>query len=130
MVSTMLVWSATPLPAISKAVPWSTEARTKGNPRLTLTLSSKPCTLIGYVPLVVVHRQHNVVVATDGLVEYDVRGDGAFGDDASFLGVPDGGGDGNSFLVAQQSAVAGVGVEGRGGDSGSGEAPLSEAVVG
>ncbi len=35
--ATRLVGSARPLPAMSKAVPWSGEVRTKGNPSVTLT---------------------------------------------------------------------------------------------
>src|SRR5690242_17506003 len=35
--ATRLVGSARPVPAISKAVPWSGEVRTKGKPRVTFT---------------------------------------------------------------------------------------------
>src|SRR5215207_11361286 len=38
---------ATPLPAMSKAVPWSGEVRMKGSPRVTFTPSSKAMVLIG-----------------------------------------------------------------------------------
>ena len=38
---------ALPVPAISKAVPWSGEVRTKGRPRVTFTVSSKAMVLTG-----------------------------------------------------------------------------------
>jgi hypothetical protein len=38
---------ARPVPAMSKAVPWSGEVRMNGNPRVTLTASSKASVLIG-----------------------------------------------------------------------------------
>src|ERR1700745_3750352 len=38
---------ARPVPAISKAVPWSGEVRMNGNPRVTLTASSNASVLIG-----------------------------------------------------------------------------------
>ena len=39
--------SARPVPAISKAVPWSGEVRTKGRPSVTFTALSKASVLIG-----------------------------------------------------------------------------------
>ena len=48
--SIMLVACATPCPAMSNAVPWSTEVRMKGIPKFTDTDSSKPCTLIAMWP--------------------------------------------------------------------------------
>ena len=42
-----LVGSATPLPAISNAVPWSGEVRMNGNPSVTLTPPAKSIVLIG-----------------------------------------------------------------------------------
>ena len=39
--------SARPVPAMSKAVPWSGEVRTNGRPSVTLTASSKASVLIG-----------------------------------------------------------------------------------
>ena len=42
-----LVGRAMPCPAMSKAVPWSGEVRTKGSPSVTLTASSKAIVLIG-----------------------------------------------------------------------------------
>src|SRR5580700_3578880 len=45
--ATRLVGSARPVPAISKAVPWSGEVRTKGRPSVTLTAWSKASVLIG-----------------------------------------------------------------------------------
>lgn len=46
----MLWGSASPRQAMSKAVPWSTEVRTMGSPRATVTLHSKPCTLMAMWP--------------------------------------------------------------------------------
>ena len=48
--STMLSSLATPFHAMSKAVPWSTEVRTIGRPRVTVTLRSNPWVLIGMCP--------------------------------------------------------------------------------
>src|SRR5664280_2551624 len=45
--ATRLDGSARPLPAISKAVPWSGEVRTNGRPSVTLTARSKASVLIG-----------------------------------------------------------------------------------
>ena len=42
-----LAGRARPVPAISKAVPWSGEVRRKGKPSVTLTASSKASVLIG-----------------------------------------------------------------------------------
>ena len=42
-----LVGSARPVPTMSRAVPWSGEVRTKGNPRVTLTPPAKSTVLIG-----------------------------------------------------------------------------------
>ena len=42
-----LAGSARPLPAMSKAVPWSGEVRTNGRPSVTLTAWSKASVLIG-----------------------------------------------------------------------------------
>ena len=46
----MLPGSATPRPAMSNAVPWSTLVRITGRPTVTLTPSSRPRTLIGPWP--------------------------------------------------------------------------------
>ena len=48
--STRLSSFATPCQAMSNAVPWSTDVRTMGNPRVTVTLRSKPWVLIGMWP--------------------------------------------------------------------------------
>src|SRR5690606_823722 len=46
----MLEGSARPVPAMSSAVPWSGEVRTKGSPRVTLTPRPKDATLIAVIP--------------------------------------------------------------------------------
>src|SRR3712207_1176757 len=48
--STMLPTSTFPVPAMSKAVPWSTEVRMTGSPTLMLTPASMPRTLTGPWP--------------------------------------------------------------------------------
>ena len=48
--ATRLVQSASPRPAMSKAVPWSGEVRTKGRPSVTFTPSSKASVLAGIRP--------------------------------------------------------------------------------
>ena len=48
--STMLTACALFCPAMSNAVPWSTDVRMNGMPRFTETDSSKPCTLMGMCP--------------------------------------------------------------------------------
>ena len=55
--------SAIPFPAISKAVPWSTEVRMIGRPTLTLTPLVEGQQLHRDVALVVVHRDDDVVGA-------------------------------------------------------------------
>ncbi len=83
MASTMLVASAMPLPAISKAVPWSTEVRMIGRPSVMLTPESgAPAAgrrihveaeqLHRDVPLVVVHGHHRVVAAAAQVHEHRV----------------------------------------------------------
>ena len=47
--ATMLECSATPRPAMSKAVPWSTEVRMKGSPSVTLTASPNERHLTGII---------------------------------------------------------------------------------
>ena len=61
MASTMLTALATPFQAMSKAVPWSTEVRMNGIPRVTLTVRSKSSGLGGDVPLVVIEGEDGVV---------------------------------------------------------------------
>ena len=46
----MLAGSALPVPAMSKAVPWSTLVRKNGSPTVTFTPVSKPMSLIGMCP--------------------------------------------------------------------------------
>ena len=46
----MLAWSATSLPAMSKAVPWSTDVRMIGNPSVTFTESPKASSFTGTSP--------------------------------------------------------------------------------
>ena len=58
----MLSSLAIPFPAISKAVPWSTDVRMIGRPRVTLTPESK-----ADVSLIVVHGYDDVVYAFMGL---------------------------------------------------------------
>ena len=48
--STMLPASARPVPAMSNAVPWSTEVRITGRPTVMLTPASMPSTLTGPCP--------------------------------------------------------------------------------
>jgi hypothetical protein len=48
--SSRLPSSAMPLPAISKAVPWSTDVRTTCRPTVTLTPASRPSTFTGPCP--------------------------------------------------------------------------------
>jgi len=86
--------------------------------------------LDGDVALVVVHGEDNVVDPLDGLVEDYIGGNGALGQNALSPGVSHCGGDGGCFFVAQKAAVAGVGIESRGGDPGCGESPIAEALVG
>ena len=48
--ATMLDASATPWPAMSKAVPWSTDVRMIGRPSVTLTDEPKASSLTGIRP--------------------------------------------------------------------------------
>ena len=84
----------------------------------------------GNVALVVIHGQHNVVSAADGLVEDHVGRDGALGEDAPALCVLHRGGDGFGLFASQQAAVAGVGFRAAAAIRGSGEAPSAEAIMG
>ena len=64
--------SAIPRPAMSKAVPWSGEVRTKGRPRVTLTAGVEGQRLDRDQRLVVVHGHDDVVARTRRLVEQRV----------------------------------------------------------
>ena len=68
----MLRGSAMPVPAMSKAVPWSTEVRITGRPTVMFTPASMPEHLDRAVALVVVHRHDQVVVAAAGEEEQRV----------------------------------------------------------
>ena len=68
---------ATPCPAMSKAVPWSTEVRTMGKPEADVDPFVEADHLDRDVPLVVVHRHHGVELPAVGPGEDGVRGPGA-----------------------------------------------------
>ena len=68
--------------------------------------------------LVVVHGDHTVEVAVEGLDEQDVGGEGTHGVHAVLLGLLDGGADHIDLLPAAQPALAAVGIQGRHADAG------------
>ena len=80
--------------------------------------------------LVVEHGQHRVVAALDSLVEDAVRRYGARRVNAALPGRRHRRGDFVGLLVAQQTAVAVVGIQAGRRNARVGEAPLDEGVVG
>ncbi len=76
--SSRLRSSAIPVPAMSKAVPWSTEVRTTGRPTVIFTPGLDPHHFDGPMPLIVIHRHHHVEVAARGAEEQRIGGQRAF----------------------------------------------------
>ena len=62
----MLEGSATPWPAMSNAVPWSTDVRMMGKPKVTLTAFPNASSLIRNQSLIVVAGNHRVELAANG----------------------------------------------------------------
>ena len=67
---------------MSKAVPWSTEVRMIGMPDGDVDGAFEIDQLHGNVALVMVHRDHQVVGAADGLQEDGIAGVGSAAIDA------------------------------------------------
>ncbi len=67
-----LAGSARPVPAMSSAVPWSGEVRTKGRPRVTLTPPAKVHGLDRDQRLVVIHAERRVIGRAGGGMEQRV----------------------------------------------------------
>ncbi len=72
--SNRLPGSALPVPASSSAVPWSTEVRMMGRPRVTLMPWPKVAYLRRGQPLVMVHGEHRVAPGQHGRGEHGVGG--------------------------------------------------------
>ena len=118
----MLCGLAMPLPAMSNAVPWSTEVRTIGRPSVTLTPESalirplfgsmtKPRVFTDDVALVVVHRDHRVELAGERL-DVDRVGGHRAGDVHAVRAVAlDDRRDHVDVLAAEHAALAGMRVE-------------------
>ena len=96
---------ALPVPAMSKAVPWSTEVRMMGSPMLTLTPLVERQQLHRDVPLVMVHRHHDVELALDRAQKDRIRRLGVGHVQAARAGRLDGGDDLARFVVAEQPAL-------------------------
>ena len=120
--ATRLVGSARPVPAMSKAVPWSGEVRTKGRPSVTLTAWSKAQRLDRDQRLVVIHAQGDVVGGAGLRVEQRVRRQRAACIDAVGDEALDRRRDDGDVLLAQRAFFAGMRVE-----PGNGQARVGEA---
>ena len=101
---------------MSNAVPWSGEVRTAESPAVKFTPSGESV-LKGREPLIVVHGQNAVVFGVSAAGEEPVGRKGPEGQHAFAECLDDGRFDDLLLLAAQQSAVAGVGVEGHHGDA-------------
>ncbi len=137
----MLCGLAMPWPAMSNAVPWSTEVRTIGRPSVTLTPESalirplagsitKPMRLDRDVALVVVHRDHRVELAAERLDEHRVARHRAL--EAHALGpeLLDHRRDHVDVLAAEQAALAGMRVERADPDPGLVDAEIEHRLMG
>jgi hypothetical protein len=72
-----------------------------------------------YQTLIVIHANHNVVVAAGGLMEKAIRREGTIGLNAFPLGRADGGSDDLFLLVAEDSVFAAVRIQGGDRDPGA-----------
>jgi len=119
-----------PLPAISKAVPWSTEVRRKGKPSATLTLVLDTVHFDGNMSLVVIHYQHDVKFPFDGRLKMESAGNGpraSIAQSDRVLGRP---GNFFDFFPAEHPVFPGVRVQRRHADYRLAETPLTERFIG
>ena len=106
-----LAGSARPVPAMSKAVPWSGEVRTKGRPSVTLTRVIEGQRLDRDQRLVVIHAQRRVVARARPFMKQRIgrqraaRID-AFGDEPRDRRRNDG-----AVLLAERAFFAGMRIE-------------------
>jgi hypothetical protein len=101
--SIMLRTSTIPLPAMSNAVPWSTEVHGQAHGDVDADFEAED--LDGAMALVVVHRDDQVVVAAAGQEEGGVGRERADGVDPVGLELLDGRGDLLRFLAVTEEAV-------------------------
>ena len=120
-----LAGSALPVPAMSNAVPWSGEVRTKASPSVTLTPSVEGQRLDRDQRLVVIHAQHRVVGRPRRRMEHGVGGQGPARRDALGLQRRDRRAHDALVLVADGAAFAGMRV-----DAGDGQARVRHARSG
>ena len=116
---------ARPLPAMSKAVPWSGEVRMNGSPSVTLTASSKAMRLDRDQRLIVIHADRAVIGLARGVVEHGVGRQRSADLDALAAQDFDGGRHDGLVLGAERAVFAGVGIE-----AGHREARMGEAEAG
>ena len=121
--------SARPVPAMSRAVPWSTDVRTKLSPRVTLTALSETGVLEHRQPLVVVHRDHDVGAGESLAGERGVGGDGASDIDPLRTQRLHRGRDRLDLLATQMPAFAGMRIEPADHDAGGREGESGTQVV-
>lgn len=134
---------AEPSPALSNAVPWSTEVRTIGSPRVRLT--DDPCHLppgarsgivveaqeLGWdMPLVMIHGHDRIVLTSAELREEGVRRKRSLRRNAGVTR----GRHSRGYLPlvrgAKQAALAAVGIQSRDGNTGSGDVQALQSLVG
>ena len=118
----MLCGLAMPRPAMSNAVPWSTEVRTIGRPSVTLTpgerahpagrrVHGEAQRLDRDVALVVEHRDHRVELAAERLDEHRIARHRALERQAPGAELLDHRQDHVDVLAPEQAAFAGMGIE-------------------
>ena len=112
----MLTWLALPVPAMSKAVPWSTEVRSIGRPSETLTAVSNATSLIGMWPWSWYCATTRSKAPLIGAMVDGVGRDRADDVDALGAGRGDGGGELLVVLGAEEAVLAAVRVDAGDGD--------------
>ena len=111
MAASRLPASASPVPANVSAVPWSTEVRVNGKPRVIFTAPLKPQRFEYWQTLVVVHREVGIGFRADGRDEGAVGGQRALYGEAALAHCLADRRDGIDFLRAQVASLTSVGVE-------------------
>ena len=116
--------SARPVPARSRAVPWSTEVRTIGNPSVTLTACPKPTVFEHGQALIVIHGDDRVDVLQRLLGESGVSGQWALNKMAAASEICNNGRDDVNFLPTEVTGLASMGVQATDADAWLGNAKV------
>ena len=130
MAARRLDGSASPVPAMSKAVPWSTLVRKKGKPTVTLTPVSKPMSFMGMCPW---SWYCTTTMSNAPVLARIITVSGGCGPVASMpssTAAATAGAMLLRILGAEEPVLPGVGVQAGDGDLGVLDAELSQRLVG